>query len=133
MQEKLKLLDVTICKQNNKIITSCRGSATNRIGGGPWPPPPQVVKKINEFLKFTIDFNNFDALAPPPNFKPVVDPLTSWYRKSSNTLNFTSWNSFGPKTHKINTVKAIIKRLKVICSDELTLRKIWKNHGVRYW
>ena len=51
MQEKLNFLDVTISKQNNKIITS-------------------------------------------------------WYRKSSNTLNFTSWNSFGLKTHKINTVKA---------------------------
>ena len=43
--------------------------------------------------------------------------------KESNTLNFTSWNSFGSKTHKINTVKAMIKRLKVICSDELTLKK----------
>ena len=49
--------------------------------------------------------------------------ITTWYRKSSNTLNFTSWNSFGPKTHKINTVKAMIKRLKVICSDELALKK----------
>ena len=68
MQEKLNFLDVTIFKQNNKIITS-------------------------------------------------------WYRKSSNTLNFTNWNFFGPKTHKINTVKAMIKRLKVICSDELTLKK----------
>ena len=64
MQGKLNFLDVTICKQNNKIITS-------------------------------------------------------WYRMSSNTLNFTSWNFFGPKTHKINTEKAMIKRLKVICSDEL--------------
>ena len=48
--------------------------------------------------------------------------ITSWYRKPSNTLNFTNWNSFGPKTHKIKTVKAMIKRLKVICSDELTLK-----------
>ena len=43
MQEKLNFLDVTICKQNNKIITS-------------------------------------------------------WLRKSSNTLNFNSWKSFVPKT-----------------------------------
>jgi hypothetical protein len=49
--------------------------------------------------------------------------ITSWYRKSSNTLNFTSWNSFGPKIHKINTVKAMIRRLKVICSDKQTLTK----------
>ena len=48
--------------------------------------------------------------------------ITSWYRKPSNTLNFTNWNSFGPKTHIINTVKAMIKRLKVICSDKLTLK-----------
>ena len=54
IQEKLNFLDVTICKHNNRIITS-------------------------------------------------------WYRKSSNTLNFTSCNSFGPKTNKINTVKAMIK------------------------
>ena len=54
MQEKLNFLDVTICKQNNKIITS-------------------------------------------------------WFRKSSNTLNFNSWNSFGPKAQIINTVKAMKK------------------------
>ena len=54
--------------------------------------------------------------------KKVFHSYKSWYRKPSNTLNFTNWNSFGPKTHKINTVKATIKRLKVICSDELTLK-----------
>ena len=37
------------------------GSAT---GGGARAPSPQFLEKINEFLKFTIDFNNFDALAP---------------------------------------------------------------------
>ena len=46
------------------------GSAT--IGfGGPWPPN---FREINDFFKFTIDFNNFDALAFP-NFKPVADPM----------------------------------------------------------
>ena len=68
MQDKLNVLDVTICKQNNKIISI-------------------------------------------------------WYRKSSSTLSFTMWNSFEPKTHKINTVNTMIKRLKVICSEELTLKK----------
>ena len=49
------------------------GSAT---GGKGAFPPPSVLEKINEFLKFTIDFlNNFDALAPPPSFKPVADSL----------------------------------------------------------
>ena len=38
-------------------------------------------------------------------------------------MNFTNWNVLGPQPHKINTVKAMFKRLKVICSDELTLKK----------
>ena len=46
MQERLEFLFLTICKQNNKIITS-------------------------------------------------------WYRKSLNTLNFISFNFVGPKTHKM--------------------------------
>ena len=38
--------------------------------------PPQFLEKINEFVKFTIDFlNNFDALDPPPSFKPVADSM----------------------------------------------------------
>ena len=49
----------------------CMGSAT--IGFGAMAP--QILEKINEYLKFTI-FNNFDALPPPPQFKPVVDPMS---------------------------------------------------------
>ena len=43
------------------------GSAACR-NEGHWPPP-QILEKINEFLKnLQYIFNNFDALAPPPQF-----------------------------------------------------------------
>jgi hypothetical protein len=41
-----------------------------------------------------------------------------WYRKDSNTLNFTDWNSLGPKYYKINLIKTMIYRLTRICSDQ---------------
>ena len=47
-------------------------------------------------------------------------------------MNFTNWNTFGPKTHKINTVTAMIKRLKVICSDELTLKNDLEEISMSY-
>ena len=44
------------------------------LPGVPGALAPQFLEKINEFLKFIIDFfNNFDALAP--RFKPVADSL----------------------------------------------------------
>ena len=45
------------------------GSAT--IGFGAMAP--QILEKINEYLKFTI-FNNFDALPPAPNLNPWWTP-----------------------------------------------------------
>jgi hypothetical protein len=83
------------------------------------------LNPLDPHLKFTMEteiqekLNFFDVTIQREN----ENIITSWYRKSSNTLNFTSWNSFGPKIHKINTVKAMIKRLKVICSDKQTLTK----------
>ena len=40
-----------------------------------------------------------------------------------NILNFTDLNSFGFKTLKINRLKTMIKLLKIIFSDESTLKK----------
>ena len=66
------------------------------------------LNSLDPFLKFTMEtetqnkLNFLDVLIRKENNKII----TSWYRKPSNTLNFTNWNSFGPKTHKINTVKA---------------------------
>ena len=83
------------------------------------------LSSLDPFFKFTMEtetqnkLNFLDVLIRKENTKII----TSWYRKPSNTLNFTNWNSFGQnKLTKINTVKAMIKRLKVICSDELTLK-----------
>ena len=36
------------------IITKAWGPLPIELGGGTWPP--QILEKINEFLKFTIDF-----------------------------------------------------------------------------
>ena len=47
---------------------------------------------------------------------------------SSNTLNFTSfWNFFGLKTHKINTVKVMIKILKVIFLRRTDFKERYKR------
>ena len=68
----------------------------------------QLPNSLDPFLKFTLEtetqnkLNFLDVLIRKENNKII----TSWYRKPSNTLNFTNWNSFRPKTHKINTVKA---------------------------
>jgi hypothetical protein len=63
------------------------------------------LNSLDPHLKFTMETEIQEKL----NFLDVTiqreneNIITSWYRKSSNTLNFTSWNSFGPKIHKINT------------------------------
>lgn len=49
--------------------------------------------------------------------------LTSWFRKSSNTLKFTNWDSFGPKIYKIKLIKTMINRLKTICSNNIIFEK----------
>ena len=41
----------------------------------------------------------------------VVYSSTRWYRKASNTLNFTNWNSSGPKIYKINLIFTMVNRL----------------------
>ena len=53
--------------------------------------------------------------------------MTSWYRKPSNTLMFNPWESHGPKIYKINLIKTMINRLKIICSHESLLNKDLKQ------
>ena len=53
--------------------------------------------------------------------------MTSWYRKPSNTLMFNPWNSHEPKIYKINFVKTIINRLKIICSNEWLFNRYLKQ------
>ena len=36
---------------------------------------------------------------------------------------FNPWNSHGPKTYKINLIKTIVNRLKIIYSDELLFNR----------
>ena len=69
--------------------------------------PSNISKKVclnylyslDPFLRFTIKtetqnkLNFLDVLIRKENNKIV----TSWYRKPSNTLNFTNWNSCGDK------------------------------------
>ena len=70
----------------------------------------------------------------PPWYKSLATALvmivknngkitTCWYRKPSNTLMFNPWNSHGPKTYKINLIKTMVNRLKIICSDELLFNR----------
>lgn len=80
-------------------------------------------------LKFTMEIENkntinfLDVLIEKSHFKI----FTSWFRKDSNTLNFTDWNSIGPKHYKINLVKTMINRLRKICSDKNILKKdLWE-------
>ena len=47
---------------------------------------------------------------------------TNWYRKPSNTLEFNHWDSHGPKIYKINLIRTMINRLRIICSDENLFR-----------
>ena len=65
------------------------------------------LNSLDPLLKFTMEtetqnkLNFLDVLIRKENNKII----TSWYRKPSNTLNFTNWNSFGPKTHKIKLIQ----------------------------
>ena len=43
--------------------------------------------------------------------------ITNWYTKRSNTYMFNQWKSHGPNIYKINLIKTIINRLKIICSN----------------
>ena len=53
--------------------------------------------------------------------------ISSGYRKTSYNFYLTNRNCCKPITHKINTVKATIKKMKVICSDALTLQNDLKS------
>ena len=52
---------------------------------------------------------------------------TNWYRKPSNTLEFNHWDSHGPKIYKINLIRTMINRLRIICSDENLFRTDLSN------
>ena len=75
---------------------------------------------FHKSLKFTLEKEKNGTL----NFLDVSisknneELLTSWYRKPSNTLMFTQWNSNGPKIYKINLIRTMINRLKAICSNK---------------
>ena len=84
----------------------------------------EFLKIFNNFhknLKFTLEHEQFNQL----NFLDVLisknngQIMTSWYRKSSNTLMFNPWNSHGPKIYKINLIKTMVNRLKSICSNQI--------------
>lgn len=100
-------------------------------------PETTLISYLNFFgphLKFTMEteiqitLNFLDVAIQKEN----KNNITSWFRKASKNLNFTGWDSFGFKIHKINSVKAMIKRLKVICSDKQTLIKNLKKLKISF-
>ena len=84
-----------------------------------------AFNKLNKNLKFTVEserdykINFFDISIVRQN--NIFS--TSWYRKSSNTLNFTRWNSFGPQKYKINLIYTMVNRLLKICSNKENLHR----------
>ena len=53
--------------------------------------------------------------------------MISYYRKLFNALMFNSWKSHKPKIYKINLIKTIRNRLKIICSNESLLNNYLKQ------
>ena len=51
--------------------------------------------------------------------------MTRWYRKPFNSLIFNPWESHGPKIYKINLILTMINRLKIICSNESLINRLW--------
>ena len=82
-----------------------------------------VLNNFNNFhksLRFTMEKEengkvNFLDVSVTKNDGQL---FTTWYRKSSNTLMFNQWNSLGPKIYKINLIRTMINRLKIICSNK---------------
>jgi hypothetical protein len=105
----------------------------------------EFLNKFNCFhksLKFTMEHeqNNklsfLDVLISKNNGKLS----TSWYRKPSNTLMFNPWESHGPKCYKINLIRTMINRLKIICSEKFLFNQDLKRlkesflwSGYPYW
>ena len=92
----------------------------------------ELLKIFNSFhknLRFTLEHKQNNKL----NFLDVLisknkgQLMTSWYRKPSNTLMFYPWESHGPKIYKINLIKTMINRLKIICSNESLSNKDLKQ------
>ena len=88
-----------------------------------------VLNNFNNFhknLKFTMEKEENGRL----NFLDVSvskndgQLFTSWYRKSSNTLMFNQWTSHGPKIFKINLMRTMINRLKIICSNKWIFNRL---------
>ena len=80
---------------------------------------------LHHKLKFTLEkevnakLNFMDVSVENVDFKII----TKWYRKLSNTLNFTNWNSSEPKFYKISLIFTMINRLKKICSINKTFKR----------
>ena len=92
----------------------------------------EFLKKFNSFhksLKFTMEHeqNNKLSFLDVQISKNNGKLITSWYRKPSNTLMFNPWESHGPKRYKINLIRTMINRLKIICSDKFLFNKDLKR------
>ena len=92
----------------------------------------EFLKKFNSFhksLKFTMEHeqNNKLSFLDVQISKNNGKLITSWYRKPSNTLMFNPWESHGPKSYKINLIRTMINRLKIICSDKFLFNKDLKR------
>ena len=72
----------------------------------------------DQYLKFTIETESEDSLQFLD--MQVVRKLgvleTRWYRKLSNTLTFSSWDSLESKLYKIRLIYTMVNRLSKICS-----------------
>ena len=48
---------------------------------------------------------------------------TNIYRKKTDTNIYINWNSFSPQVWKIGTLKGLVKRAYVVCSEETMIKK----------
>jgi len=88
-----------------------------------------VLSKLNSFhenIEFTYEIENHKQL-------PFLDVMiiregddsltTTVYRKDTSNDCYLNWNSYAPNTWKRGTVKTLVERAIMICSNEIILNK----------
>ena len=103
-----------------------------------------TLNKLHPALEFTCEheqngklpfLNNLVIRNPPPGVRQRVSIETTIYRKPTYTGQYTRWDAFTSRKHKINLVRCLTNRATRICSprrldEELDcIRNIFTNNG----
>ena len=90
--------------------------------------PDNVMKKLNNYhqkIQFTYNLEKYQHISLYVSIRRLTKGKleTIVFRKETSTDIHMNWNSHAPMQWKIDTLKNLVKRSIIICSDQSLLQK----------